>query len=277
MARVKKTSPLTPLVSGKPNKKEDIVMRTRNGKQYEYTYTPGSAPASKAQKSNRKEFGRVNSIVNVMVADPVQYEEAEKRMKAYNRSINPNVFNAPRRYKTVRSYLFFEVSSNLRQQQAGKRLKTAPEALLPRGVKISVKPFVDLTAAELYEILKVRFAVFYLEQNIRYLDHDNIDYTATHFALRRKAQVIAYARLFADGETGVLRIGRMLTIDRGKGFGRYLMQQIIAEAQRQGAHTLRLHAQADAAPFYKHLGFHAAGDAFIEAGIQHILMEKSIK
>lgn len=276
MAKVKSTNPIVPIYGGKMNKKDDRVFRTRYGKQQVYIPTPSSVPATKAQTAHRSFFGRVNSIVNVMVADPVQYKEAEKRMKAYNRSVNPNVLNAPKRYKTVRSYLFFEVSNNIRQQPAGKRRKVESEVILPRGVRLSVKSFTDLKAAELYEILKARFTVFYLEQNIRYLDHDNIDYTATHFALRRKAKVIAYARLFADSEAGVLCIGRMLTIDRGRGFGRYLMQQIIAEAQRLEAHTLRLHAQADAVTFYEHLGFHTVGEPFIEAGIEHILMEKPV-
>ena len=276
MAKVKSTNPIAPLVGGKLNKKDDKVYRVRNEKQSVYTPSPCSVPASAAQTNHRRFFGKVNSIVNLMAADPEQYKQAEKRMKAYNRSIHSKDPGAPKPHKTVRSYLFFEVSTNLKQQAQAEHTQTFSDVILPRGVKLSVKPFVELTPAELYEILKARFAVFYLEQNIRYLDHDDIDYSATHFALRRQTQVIAYARLFPDAEAGVLCIGRMLTLDRGKGFGRYLMQQIIAHARPMGAHVLRLHAQAGAADFYKHLGFHALGDTFLEADIPHILMEYTL-
>ena len=136
-----------------------------------------------------------------------------------------------------------------------------------------IKAFNDLSPADLYEILKARFNVFYLEQQIRYPDMDNVDYLATHLSLRRNGLVIAYARLFPDAEQGVLRIGRMLTTERGKGFGRLLMQQIIEEAKRQPASVLRLHAQTQAVPFYQRMGFQTVGDIFYEAEIPHISME----
>ena len=136
-----------------------------------------------------------------------------------------------------------------------------------------IKAFNDLSPADLYEILKARFNVFYLEQQIRYPDMDNVDYLATHLSLRRNGLVIAYARLFPDSEPGVLRIGRMLTTERGKGFGRLLMQQIIEETKHQQASLLRLHAQVQAVPFYQRMGFQTVGDIFYEAEIPHIFME----
>ena len=74
----------------------------------------------------------------------------------------------------------------------------------------------------------------------------------------------------------MLRIGRMLTVERGKGYAKYLMARIVAEARAQGAHILRLHAQMQAAPFYEHLGFHAVGEPFVEAELPHITMELSL-
>jgi predicted GNAT family N-acyltransferase len=105
------------------------------------------------------------------------------------------------------------------------------------------------------------------------VDEDDIDYVATHFSLRRKGIVLAYARLYPDAEKDVLCIGRMLTIERGKGYAGYLMVQVINEARSRNAQTLRLHAQTQAVPFYQHLGFHTVGEVFIEAEIPHVLME----
>lgn len=145
---------------------------------------------------------------------------------------------------------------------------------LPGGVRLQVRHFAELTTQELYEILKARFIVFVGEQHIHYTDEDDIDYLATHFSLRRDGSVLAYARVFPDEEKGVFVVGRLLTIERGKGYARYLMEQIAAYAEQSGAHTLRLHAQIQVVPFYEQLGYHTVGDTFTEAEIIHILMEK---
>lgn len=272
MATVK-GNPIASLIGGKLNKRDDKVYRGRNGKQQVFTPTPNTNPASKAQKSHRKEFGKINSIVNILIANPDEYKAAEKRMNKLNRTLSPD-----KRFKTVHQFLYSEVREQLAKQNAAKARKQDKIVILPRGVKLHVNHFTDLTAAELYEILKARYSVFTLEQHIIYLDEDNIDYTATHICLRRKTQVIAYARLFHDMSEPqtTLRIGRMLTTDRGKGFGRFLMQQLIDEAKRQGATTLLLHAQLHAVPFYEHCGFQTTGEPFNEAGLTHVIMERAL-
>ena len=41
-------------------------------------------------------------------------------------------------------------------------------------LRIMTKHFAELTTTELYEILKARFAVFYMEQHIYYQDFDDV-------------------------------------------------------------------------------------------------------
>jgi ElaA protein len=285
MIKVKLTNAIE-YIKGKPNKKSNEVFRYGHAGQQLLHPSPNSVPASKAQKSNRKEFGKINSIVNVLIANPEESKAAEQRMNKLNRKLP-----ASKRFKTVHQILYHEVKAQLAQQSAAKARKQEKEVLLPRGVKLHINPFTDLTAAELYEILKSRFSVFVLEQGIRYLDEDGIDLAATHIALRRKAQVIAYARLYEVPEDNVpkfdargqlipqpriIRAGRMLTTERGKGYARLLMLHLIAEAKRQGAGILRVHAQQQAAPFYRHFRFRALGDPFLEADLPHILMERKL-
>jgi len=143
-------------------------------------------------------------------------------------------------------------------------------------VTLQIKPFAELTAGDVYEIIKARFNVFYLEQQIRYPDLDDVDYICTHVSLFANGQVIAYARLFADEEQGTMRIGRMLTVARGQGYGRQLMENVIAEARRQGAKRLFLHAQMHAVPFYALFGFRPVGEEFSEADIPHLGMELNL-
>ncbi len=261
-------------VHGKLNKKDNQVHRVINGREFVHAVeNPYDGPASKNQKAHRTIFGQTNAVINTILADPAQKAEWRKRMEDYNRSVNAMLPDHPKRFATVRQYAYFVISEQLKQTPAAKQRKSRLPLTLPKELKLHVKRFPELSAAEIYEILKARFTVFVGEQHIHYLDEDNIDYIATHFALRRKGTVIAYARLFPDKPKGVFSVGRLLTIERGKGYAKYLMQQIIHEARTQGAHALRLHAQTYTVPFYKKLGFRAVGEPFIEAEIPHILME----
>jgi len=272
-------------VSGKDNKKSDLVHRTRNGAEHRYHMNPYQGPPSKAQKVHRALHGKITAILNPMMADPAQVQLLEQEMEIYNSE------HSPAKFITVRQYAYHKIREQLLQQTPLKQIKATDKTALPRGITLQIKPFAELSAAELYEILKSRFSVFVLEQGIQYLDEDGIDLAATHIALRRKGQVIAYARLYevpqdnispidARGQLvpqpRVLRAGRMLTTEHGKGYARLLMLQLIAEAKRQGAAVLRVHAQQQAAAFYRHFRFRAIGDSFSEAGLPHIIMERQL-
>ncbi len=138
---------------------------------------------------------------------------------------------------------------------------------------IIVKPFEKLSTEELYEILKARFVVFFMEQRCFDLDMDGIDYQSLHFLIRDDGGVIAYARLFPEKEEGVWHVGRMLTTRRKQGLGTMLMQEIIRTAWAKGATLLCMHAQSHAIGFYHRLGFRVCSEEFMEAGIPHVKME----
>ena len=264
-------------VSGKMNKKSKEVHRIINGREFVHTIEKEyENDPSKAQKSQRSVFGKANSVINRILADPEQFKEWQANMEEYNNSIKPGLPPYPKRFKTVRAFAYHVISEQIKQTPSARRRRAALPVTLPKNVRLQIKAFSDLTASELYEILKARFTVFVGEQHIHYLDEDNIDYVATHFSLRKNGRVLAYARLFNDAEKNVLRIGRMLTIERGKGYAKYLMARIIEEARRQGATKIRLHAQVQVVPFYEKLGFQTVSEPFIEAEIPHITMELSI-
>ena len=265
------------LVSGKMNKQTKEVHRVRNGHEFVHTIeNPYEGPASPAQKAHRSLFGKTNALVNTILADPAQKEEWRKRMEEYNLSIDVIHPPFPKRFETVRSFVYAMIKEQFSNTPYIRRKFNNLPLTLPKGVTLHISTFADLSAAELYEILKARFAVFVMEQNIRYLDEDNIDYIATHFAIRQNGHVIAYARLFPGSEKGVLSIGRMLTTERGKGYAKYILNAIVSFARSQNAHTLRLHAQIQVVSFYEHLGFHTVGSEFMEAGRTHILMERQV-
>ena len=134
------------------------------------------------------------------------------------------------------------------------------------------KPFSELTAAEIYEILKARSKVFQFEQNIKYLDEDDVDYDSLHCFIEENGQVTAYLRAYPDGEN--IKIGRVLTVTRGQGLGKRLMELAVISAREHfGKRTVVIDAQKHAEGFYKKLGFVTVSGEFLEEGIVHVKME----
>lgn len=138
-------------------------------------------------------------------------------------------------------------------------------------MNFKAKMFSELTAAEIYEILKSRSRVFQLEQNIHYLDEDNVDYDSLHCFFEENGQITAYLRAFPDN--GKIRIGRVLTITRGQGHGKMLMvRSVEAARERFGTLDIIMDAQKHAEGFYKKLGFITTSEEFLEEGIFHVEM-----
>ena len=135
------------------------------------------------------------------------------------------------------------------------------------------KPFAQLTVTELYEILRLRSAVFVVEQNCVYQDIDGRDPASLHvFSLDDDGQITACLRVFR-GEDGIVRIGRVVSAVRGKGYGKTILQEGIAAAQAYfGADVIRIEAQVYAAPFYEREGFRIISEPFLEDGIPHVHM-----
>lgn len=140
-------------------------------------------------------------------------------------------------------------------------------------IKTIVKSFTELTTQELYEILKLRFSIFVMEQRCFYLDPDGIDYDSIHIFLEDESTIIGYARLFPEEEANIWHVGRVLTTRRGKGIGRILMASVISEAERRDCKLLRMESQLQAQRFYEKSGFSVCSAVFEEAGIPHVKME----
>lgn len=136
------------------------------------------------------------------------------------------------------------------------------------------KRFEELTLNELYTILQARAEVFVMEQNIVYLDMDEVDFSSTHMFIKENGKLCSYLRIIDPGikypETS---IGRVLTLApyRRRGFGRLLMEEAMAEARKYGR-PIRIEAQAYLKEFYLSLGFKPVSDVFILEGIPHIEM-----
>lgn len=147
----------------------------------------------------------------------------------------------------------------------------------PEGLELTVKRFPELSAAELYEILRTREAVFIVEQNCPYPEADGRDYDAVHLFFRGgDGRVKAYLRLYAKPEEeGTVQVGRVVTAERGVGLGRRILQEGIRYAVgTMGARELYLEAQVQAVGFYEKEGFRVCSSEFLEDGIPHVEMRR---
>ncbi|MCE6993659.1 GNAT family N-acetyltransferase [Saccharothrix sp. S26] len=135
----------------------------------------------------------------------------------------------------------------------------------------------DLTADQLYDVLKLRSDVFVVEQNCPYpeLDGRDLEPGTRHFWLESddSAGPQAYLRLLEE-PGGTFRIGRVCTARaaRGRGYSRRLMEAALAEV---GQAECVLDAQTYVADFYASFGFRPQGAEFIEDGIPHLRMRRS--
>lgn len=145
--------------------------------------------------------------------------------------------------------------------------------------KTVIHTFQDLTTRELYDILKVRAAVFIVEQNCPYQDLDDIDLKSTHIVIYCGEEIVAYSRVFKDDSSlkdkaakpnaDLWHIGRVLTTQRNKHYGLQIMRSAIEVAERLGAEQIEIEAQCYAIPFYEKVGFKVSSDEFMLDGIPH--------
>ena len=127
----------------------------------------------------------------------------------------------------------------------------------------------------------VRRAVFVREQGVPEVEeideHDRSDASACHALIAAAGEAVAAGRFFARPD-GAVQIGRMavLATHRGRGYGRALLDALVAEARARNYPCVVLHAQTHARGFYERAGFHAHGPEFLDAGIPHIEMEREL-
>ena len=134
---------------------------------------------------------------------------------------------------------------------------------------------------ELKEALEVRRRVFVIEQkvdeNLEYDEYDKL-YACTHIGISANGRIIATARItpYIDTTCKYQRIA----IDkeyRGKGLGKALINKLDEVALALGFTHVIIDAQVYAEKFYNKTGFSAINrEIFMDAGIPHIRMEKTI-
>lgn len=144
-----------------------------------------------------------------------------------------------------------------------------------------VKHFKELSTTGLYEILKTRFEIFVTEQECIYQDLDDKDQDAYHvFCWNDSGRVAGCLRVFwknHDDTAGVAQIGRVVTLEHGKGLGgKMLYEGVRVAADILKAKKIYLEAQEYAIGYYAKEGFEVVSEPFMEDGIPHVKMERAL-
>lgn len=139
------------------------------------------------------------------------------------------------------------------------------------------KSFQELSADELYSILRLRSEVFVVEQNCVFLDMDNKDQSCYHIMGWDGTNLVASTRLVPKGKSypDFHSIGRVVNSPdyRGQGLGKELMEYSIAKCVEYfGNGPIKIGAQLYLKKFYESLGFVQTSDVYDEDGIDHIEM-----
>ncbi len=141
-------------------------------------------------------------------------------------------------------------------------------------MELVIKKFSELTAEELYEILKLRVDVFVVEQNCPYPEIDGKDKEAYHLWLKDEKGIAAYLRVLDRGVSFEdCAIGRVISARRRQGIGTEILKAgITAAKEKFGADKITIEAQVYAKEFYEKQGFVQVSEPFLEDGIPHIIM-----
>jgi len=147
-------------------------------------------------------------------------------------------------------------------------------------IKWVTKKFEALSVVELYQILRLRFEIFVVEQNCVYQDLDNKDQKALHLFGEYDGKIIAYSRLFKAGDYfDCSSIGRVVVDEnyRDKKFGHELIKQGIFEIRNHfNEDNITISAQLYLKKFYESLGFIQTSEMYLEDDIPHIEMKITV-
>jgi len=130
---------------------------------------------------------------------------------------------------------------------------------------------------EMQDLLELRHDVFCNEQGVPENEEaDGRDPEALHLVALVDGVVVGTCRVLMVGSTAQFSRLAILASMRRRGIATSLLDVAEAETRAAGGRRLVLHAQTYARELYELAGYRARGRVFVEAGIEHVAMEKTL-
>lgn len=132
--------------------------------------------------------------------------------------------------------------------------------------------------SDFFSCMLIRSRVFMIEQNVDIsLELDEDDKTCTHYCLYDDNETaIGTCRILDHGDTAHLGRVAILKEYRQKGCGAFMISEVEKSCKMLGYKKVELGAQLHALPFYEKQGYHAYGEIFMDADIEHRMMVKEL-
>ena len=133
------------------------------------------------------------------------------------------------------------------------------------------------SADEVTAAVALRHEVFCVEQGVpEWEELDGRDPDGIHLVAVAGGQLLGTCRLVRIGRT--IQFSRLAVRSdaRRHGIATALLALADEEARLLGAKRIVLHAQTYALQLYENTGYRPRGRAFVEAGIEHVAMEKPV-
>lgn len=137
---------------------------------------------------------------------------------------------------------------------------------------------VDLTSGYYNDAISIRNKVFVEEQHVPpELEIDDLEDKTIHVIGYLEDKAVSTARLYQKNDT-TFKVQRVaVSLDfRKQNLGNQLMLEIERYAKEKQVNQLILDAQDHALSFYEKLGYQIEGDSFMDAGIPHHKMVKTL-
>jgi predicted GNAT family N-acyltransferase len=132
-------------------------------------------------------------------------------------------------------------------------------------------------AAEMEQALTLRHDVFCVEQGVPEREElDGRDREGLHLVAVQDGELVGTCRLLFVGPTVQFSRLAVRRDARRRGIASALLRLADQETLAGGARRLVLHAQTYARALYDAAGYQPMGRVFMEAGIEHIAMEKHL-
>ncbi|POY35040.1 GNAT family N-acetyltransferase [Solitalea longa] len=122
------------------------------------------------------------------------------------------------------------------------------------------------------EVLNIRREVLYPDRAIHEIKLPEDDH-GLHYGLFIDAELISVVSLFITGKSAQFRKFATIAKYQGKGYGSYLLNYIIAEAENHGCELIWCNARLSAVKFYLKFGFTETEERFTKDNVAFVIME----
>lgn len=148
--------------------------------------------------------------------------------------------------------------------------------LMPKELSQPAQVITTTYQARQEDIMYVRRVVFIEEQSVPpELEIDGRDHRCLHALALVGGRPVGTGRIDLEDHGKVGRVA-VLSEYRGQGIGTRLMAALVQVAKLHRLSSIWFHAQESAIPFYEKLGYSLVGESFLEAGILHRTMRRTL-